>query len=115
MQDQMAAMQQNSAAMGEAFDASQERRLVLSAAGGVRQRGLPTRDGAVHLARRKSGAVHHLPRGRSRHAEGIAHIDAIKKAAKEAIKGTPLEGSKVYLGGTASMFKDMSATGATTT
>ena len=31
----------------------------------------------------------------------------IKHAAKEAIKGTPLEGSKIYLGGTASAFKDM--------
>ena len=29
--------------------------------------------------------------------EGISHIDAIKQAAKEAIKGTPLEGSKIYL------------------
>ncbi|ORA01365.1 MMPL family transporter, partial [Mycolicibacterium bacteremicum] len=40
-------------------------------------------------------------------AEGIAKIDAIKNAAKEAIKGTPLEGSKIYLGGTAATFKDM--------
>jgi RND superfamily putative drug exporter len=39
--------------------------------------------------------------------EGIAHIEAIKQAAKEAIKGTPLEGSRVYLAGTASVFKDM--------
>ena len=41
-------------------------------------------------------------------SEGISHIDAIKKAAKKAIKGTPLEGSTIYLGGTAAMFKDMS-------
>jgi RND superfamily putative drug exporter len=41
-------------------------------------------------------------------AEGIERIDAIKMAAKEAIKGTPLEGSTIYLGGTASMFKDLS-------
>ena len=34
--------------------------------------------------------------------DGIARIDAIKQAAKEAIKGTPLEGSKIYIGGTAS-------------
>ncbi len=39
--------------------------------------------------------------------EGIQRIDAIKQAAKEAIKGTPLEGSKVYLAGTAATFKDM--------
>ena len=40
-------------------------------------------------------------------ADGINRIDAIKTAAFEAIKGTPLEGSRVYLGGTASTFKDM--------
>ncbi len=40
-------------------------------------------------------------------ADGIDRIDAIKTAAKEAVKGTPLEGSRIYLGGTASVFKDM--------
>ena len=40
-------------------------------------------------------------------ADGIERIDAIKGAAFDAIKGTPLEGSRVYLGGTASTFKDM--------
>ncbi|WP_319451884.1 MULTISPECIES: MMPL family transporter [unclassified Mycobacterium] len=40
-------------------------------------------------------------------ADGIERIDAIKQAAKEAIKGTPLEGSKIYVGGTASVYKDM--------
>jgi RND superfamily putative drug exporter len=40
-------------------------------------------------------------------ADGINRIDAIRTAAFEAIKGTPLEGSRVYLGGTASTFKDM--------
>ena len=39
--------------------------------------------------------------------EGIAHVEPIKQAAKEAIKGTPLEGSKVYLAGTAATYKDM--------
>ncbi|MGH3562601.1 MAG: RND family transporter, partial [Mycobacterium sp.] len=39
--------------------------------------------------------------------QGISHIEPIKHAVHEAIKGTPLEGSKVYLGGTAAMFKDM--------
>ncbi|WP_082964917.1 RND family transporter [Mycobacterium sp. ACS1612] len=40
-------------------------------------------------------------------ADGIKRIDAIKNATFEAIKGTPLEGSQVYIGGTASTFKDM--------
>ncbi|OMC13296.1 hypothetical protein A5735_12590 [Mycolicibacter heraklionensis] len=39
--------------------------------------------------------------------EGIHHIDGIRHAAKEAMKGTPLEGSHIYVGGTASVFKDM--------
>jgi RND superfamily putative drug exporter len=39
--------------------------------------------------------------------EGIAKIDKIKTAAEEALKGTPLEDAKIYLGGTAAVFKDM--------
>ncbi|BBX21455.1 membrane protein [Mycolicibacter terrae] len=39
--------------------------------------------------------------------EGVSHIEPIKHAVHEALKGTPLEGSRVYLGGTAAMFKDM--------
>ena len=39
--------------------------------------------------------------------EGISRIAAIKSAAFEAIKGTPLEGSRIYLGGTAATYKDM--------
>ncbi|UVO14310.1 MMPL family transporter [Mycobacterium sp. SVM_VP21] len=39
--------------------------------------------------------------------EGIEHVGAIKHATKEAMKGTPLEGSKIFVGGTASVFKDM--------
>ncbi|MGV0734005.1 MMPL/RND family transporter [Mycolicibacter sinensis] len=39
--------------------------------------------------------------------EGVSHIVPIKHAVHEALKGTPLEGSRVYLGGTAAMFKDM--------
>jgi putative drug exporter of the RND superfamily len=40
-------------------------------------------------------------------ADGIDRIDKIKQAAAQAIKGTPLEGSTIYVGGTASVFKDM--------
>lgn len=39
--------------------------------------------------------------------EGISRIEPLKKAAAAAIKGTPLEGSLVYAGGTAAMFDDM--------
>jgi RND superfamily putative drug exporter len=39
--------------------------------------------------------------------EGISHIDQIKQAADEAVKGTPLETANIYLGGTAATYKDM--------
>ncbi|WP_048632424.1 MMPL/RND family transporter [Mycolicibacterium aurum] len=40
--------------------------------------------------------------------EGISQIVPIKTAAKEAIKGTPLEGSSIYMAGTGATYKDMS-------
>ncbi|EUA22978.1 MMPL family protein [Mycobacterium xenopi 3993] len=39
--------------------------------------------------------------------EGIKHVDLIKNAAKEAVKGTILEGSHIYLAGTAATYKDI--------
>ena len=38
---------------------------------------------------------------------GISHIDAIKHAAEEAVKGTPLASANLYLGGTAATYKDI--------
>jgi RND superfamily putative drug exporter len=38
--------------------------------------------------------------------KGISHIDPIRQAAQEALKGTPLAGSNIYIAGTASSFKD---------
>lgn len=107
LQDQMSAMQENSTAMGKAFDESKN-------------------DDSFYLPPEtfenpdfKRGMKMFLsPNGHSvrfiishegdpMSPEGIKHIDAIKLAAKEAIKGTPLEGSNIYLGGTAATFKDM--------
>jgi RND superfamily putative drug exporter len=107
MQDQMSAMQEDSSAMGEAFDASMN-------------------DDSFYLppevfenADFKRGLEQFIsPDGKSVRfiishdgdpltPEGIAKIDKIETAAKEAIKGTPLEGSTIYLGGSAAMFKDM--------
>lgn len=39
--------------------------------------------------------------------QGISHIDPIRQAAQEALKGTPLAGSSIYIGGTASTYKDL--------
>ncbi|MCT7368132.1 MMPL/RND family transporter [Mycolicibacterium llatzerense] len=38
---------------------------------------------------------------------GISHIAAIRHAAAQAVKGTPLGGSKIYLAGTAATYKDI--------
>ncbi|WP_051574410.1 RND family transporter [Mycobacterium sp. URHB0044] len=106
-QDQQSAMQENSTAMGDAFDASRNDDSFY----------LPPE--AFNNSDFKRGMKNFIsPDGKSvrftiEHEgdpatpEGISHIDTIKQAAKEAIKGTPLEGSTIYLGGTAATYKDM--------
>ncbi|OMC52156.1 hypothetical protein A5747_22005 [Mycobacterium sp. IS-836] len=39
--------------------------------------------------------------------EGVERVEAIRTAAEEALKGTPLEDAKIYLTGTAAMTKDI--------
>lgn len=108
LQDQMAAMQEDSAAMGEAFDASRNDDSFYLPPEVFDnpdfQRGLEqflSPDG--HAVR---FIISH--EGDPMSQAGIARIAKTKTAAKEAIKGTPLEGSAIYLGGTAAMFKDLS-------
>jgi RND superfamily putative drug exporter len=107
MQNQMNAMQKNQTAMGQAFDASKnDDSFYLPPEvfdNADFKRGLKmfvSPDGkAVRFIISHEGDPATL--------EGISHIDAIKNAAFEAIKGTPLEGSKIFLGGTAATYKDM--------
>ncbi|MDH6247496.1 MMPL family transporter [Mycobacterium sp. OTB74] len=40
-------------------------------------------------------------------AQGISHVDAIKDAAFDAIKATPLADANIYVGGVASAYKDI--------
>jgi putative drug exporter of the RND superfamily len=106
-QDQMKALQENSTAMGQAFDASKNDDSFYLPPEVFDnpdfQRGLKmfvSPDGkAIRFI------ISH--EGDPATAEGISHIEQIKNAAFEAIKGTPLEGSKIYLAGTASTYKDM--------
>jgi RND superfamily putative drug exporter len=107
LQDQMAATQKNATAMGQAFDASKNDDSFYLPPEVFDnpdfKRGLKmfvSPDGKVVrfiIAHQGDPAT----------AEGISHINAIKNVAFEAIKGTPLEGSKIYLGGTAATYKDM--------
>ncbi len=107
MYDQMDVMSQNSTAMGQAFDAAKNDDSFYIPPEVFDnpdfKRGLKmflSPDG--HAAR--FIISHDVPPATP---EGISHVDPIKLAAKEAIKGTPLEGSKIWLGGTAAVYKDM--------
>ncbi|CPR08167.1 Mmp14a protein [Mycobacterium bohemicum DSM 44277] len=48
-----------------------------------------------------------LQKGDPASTEGISRVDPIKSAAEEALKGTPLEASKIYLSGTAAGVRDV--------
>ncbi|MCV7089266.1 MMPL/RND family transporter [Mycobacterium interjectum] len=48
-----------------------------------------------------------LQKGDPASPEGISRVDPIKNAAEEALKGTPLEASKIYLAGTAAGVRDV--------
>lgn len=105
--DQMDVMSQNSTAMGQAFDAAHNDDSFYIPPEVFDnpdfKRGLKmflSPDG--HAAR---FIISH--EGDPATPEGISHVEPIKNAAKEAIKGTPLEGAKIYLAGTAAVYKDM--------
>ncbi|KUI20767.1 hypothetical protein AU193_06410 [Mycobacterium sp. GA-1285] len=107
LQDQQAAMSENQSAMGDAFNDSWNDDTFY----------LPPeifdnedfRRGMENFISPDGRAVRMIVQheGDPLSADGIERIDAIKQAAKEAIKGTPLEGSTIYVGGTAAAFKDM--------
>jgi RND superfamily putative drug exporter len=106
-QDQSTAAQQNQNAMGQAFDTSKNDDSFY----------LPPevfdnadfKRGMKMFVAPDGKAVRFIisHEGDPATAEGIKAIPQIKNAAFEAIKGTPLEGSRIYLAGTASTYKDM--------
>ena len=106
-QDQQKAMQENQGAMGQAFDESKNDDSFY----------LPPevfdnadfKRGLKMFVSPDGKAVRFIisHEGDPATAEGINLIPQIKSAAFEAIKGTPLEGSKIYMAGTASTYKDM--------
>ncbi|MHA3018892.1 MMPL/RND family transporter [Mycobacterium sp. BMJ-28] len=106
-QDQNIANQNNQTAMGQAFDASRNDENFYLPPEAFQtadfKRGIKlflSPDG--HAVR---FTVFH--QGDPLSEEGTSHIEPLRVAAADAIKGTPLEGSTVYVGGTAAMYKDM--------
>ena len=107
MQDQQAAMSENQSAMGDAFnDAWNDDTFYLPPDIFDNEE---FNRGMESFISPNGHAVRFIinHEGDPLSADGIERIDAIKLAAKEAIKGTPLEGSRIYVGGTASVYKDM--------
>ncbi|MCX8562824.1 MMPL family transporter [Mycolicibacterium mucogenicum] len=106
-QDQTIAMQQTGTAMSEAFDAAKNDDSFYLPPEAFEtadfQRGLKlfmSPDGhAVRFT-----IIH---QGNPLTQEGTSRIEPLKVAAADAIKGTPLEGSSIYLGGSAAMYNDM--------
>jgi RND superfamily putative drug exporter len=106
-QDQQAAATENSSAMGEAFDNSRNDDSFY----------LPPevfdnedfKRGMKNFISPDGKSVRFIISHQSQPAseDGISRIEPIKLAAREAIKGTPLEGSRIYVGGTAAIFKDI--------
>ncbi len=101
------AMQDNSTAMGEAFDAAKNDDSFYLPPEAFEnddfKRGIKlfmSPDGhAVRFT-----IIH---QGDPLTQEGTSRIEPLKIAAEDAIKGTPLEGSMIYLGGSAAMYEDM--------
>ena len=107
MQDQMSSMQDNSTAMGEAFDESRNDDTFYLPPEAFQNKAF--KQGMKNFISPDGKSVRFIisHEGDPATPEGVALIDPIKLAAKEAIKGTPLEGSKIFLAGTAATYKDM--------
>lgn len=104
---QMDALTRNTTAMGQAFDGAKNDDFFYLPPDAFDnpdfQRGLK-----LFLSPDGSAARFFIThKGNPATAEGIAHIDRIRQAAEEAIKGTPLATANIYLTGTASTYKDM--------
>ncbi len=105
--DQAAAALQNSTAMGQAFDAAKnDDSFYLPPevfTNSEFQRGMKmflSPDG-------KAARMIITHDGDPATPQGISHIDAIRDSAVEALKGTPLAGTNIYLSGTAATYKDI--------
>ncbi len=105
--DQMNEMSENANAMGKAFDAAKNDdsfylppEVFKNADFKRAMNSFLSPDG--HAAR-----FIILHRGDPQTPEGIASINAIRTAAEESLKGTPLEDAKIYVAGTAAVFNDI--------
>jgi RND superfamily putative drug exporter len=106
-QDQQAAGSENGTAMGDAFDAAKNDDTFYLPPEAFNNKDF--KRGMKSFISPDGHSVRFIisHEGVPASVEGIAHVDMIKQAAREAMKGTPFEGSKIYLAGTAATYKDM--------
>ena len=107
MYDQMQAMQDNQSAMGKAFDQAKNDDTFYLPPEVFDNPDL--KRGMKMFLSPDGKAVRFIisHEGDPMSAQGLADVDTIRNAAFEAIKGTPLEGSRIYLAGTSTSIKDM--------
>ena len=106
-QDQMAAMSKNSSAMGEAFDTAKNDDTFYLPPEAFQNEDFKRGMKSFISPDGKSVRLIISHEGDPATPEGISVVNPIKIAAREALKGTPLEGAKIYLAGTAATYKDM--------
>ncbi len=106
-QDQMAAMSKDSTAMGEAFDTAKNDDTFYLPPEAFENEDF--KRGMKSFISPDGKSVRLIISHESDPAtpEGISVVEPVKVAAAEALKGTPLEGAKIYLAGTAATYKDM--------
>ena len=98
----------NSAAMSQAFDASRNEDSFYLPPGIINNSEPFKRVEKVFLSPDgKNARLLVAQKGDPATPEGLSRVDPIKSAAEEALKGTPLEDSKIYLTGTAAIVKDL--------
>ncbi|CAM3068525.1 MMPL family RND transporter [Mycobacterium intermedium] len=106
--DQMDEMSENANAMGKAFDAAKNDDSFYLPPDVFKNKDFQRAMNSFLSPDGTAARFIVLHRGDPQSAEGIASIDAIRTAAEESLKGTPLEAAKIYVGGTAAVFKDIS-------
>ena len=104
---QMDSQSDNSSSMGQAFDAAKNDDSFYLPPAVFKSQGFKDVMNVFLSPDGKDVRMFISQRGDPASPEGISRVNQIKSAAEEALKGTPLEDSKMYLTGTAAITKDV--------
>jgi RND superfamily putative drug exporter len=103
---QMDANSDNATAMGKAFDGAKNDDSFYLPPDVLKNKDFQRVEKVFLSTDGKAARMLISQRGDPAAPEAISRVDAIKTAAEEALKGTPLEDAKIYLTGTAAIAKD---------